>query len=893
MISWLRQSFLRLACFFRRAQLDQDLDAEINSHLQLGIEENLRAGMSPTEARRRALIQFGGTEQAKEQHRDSRGLPWLENLLQDLRFALRMLRKNPGFSAIAVIALALGIGFSTTVFSIFYNGVLYPFPYRDAQRLTVIGIVDTQHNSERFREMYHLNEVAAFRKQAQTFEDVVAYSGWDAVFLHQNTPEQVHACVITPNIMEFWGVPPILGRGITEQDAQPGAGPVALLGYAFWKGMFHADKSVLGTTMIVNKQPRTIIGVMPPRFGLYGADFYIPIPWNRPEPANYEQAMDQNDPMYFFATGLIKRNVSRATAGADLQVIAKQLVSIYSKDYPERFQMTARPMNEVIVDDFGQTLFLLIAAVVLLLLISSSNVASLLLTHHTARAREIALRTALGASRGRLIRQLFVESLVLGLAGCAAGCFVAYVGLQVVRLVPGVSVPGEADMSLNLPVLFFAVLLSLLTTLLFGLSPALLAVKKDLRGSLQTSGVNVNASQSGAQIRAGLVVGQVALSMCLLVFAGLMIRSFLALTNFDPGIRTQGILHADVHFPAHQYTSAESKRAFFDQALPRVSTLPGVTDAAVSIGFPLMGGPASRDVTIPGKPHDKLWFTDFDAVNEAYFSTVGLQLLHGRLLSAADVSGARRVAVVNSTLVKSFFADEDPIGRQIKFNVLDEIPEAPHDAFFEIIGIVNDLKSFDPKAPANPRAYIPYTFSGFGDRSLLVRTVTNPTLLINPLRQVVAGVDSNIVLLRPQTLDQLLQQYVYMKPKFRLISFGTCAGIGLALALIGLFGVMSYSVSLQTHELGVRMALGAQPNNILLLVLRKGILLVGGGILLGLVGSFLSVRILQSQLWGVSAFDPWTLILAPLALLTVGLMACYLPARRATRVDPMIALRYE
>ncbi len=893
MISWLRRSLLRLAAHFRPGQFDEDLEVEISSHLGLAIEENLRAGMNPDEARRQALINLGGTQQAKENHREARGLPALEALLQDLRFALRMLRKSRSFTVIAVLALSLGIGFSTIIFSIFYNGVLYPFPYRDAQRLTVIGIVDTQHNSDRFREVYHLSEVAAFRKQAQTFEDVVAYSGWDTVFLHQNTPEQVHVCVTTPNIMEFWGVPPFLGRGITEQDAQPAAGPVALLGYAFWKSTFHDDKAVLGTTIIVNKHPRTIIGVMPPRFGLFGADFYIPINWNRPEPADYQDAEDKNDPMYFFATGLIKPNVGRETAGADLQVIAKRLATLYPKDYPEHFQMTARPLNEVIVDDFKQTLFLLIAAVVLLLLISSSNVASLLLTHHTARAREIALRTALGASRGRLIRQLFVETLVVGLAGCAAGCFLAYLGLQIVRLVPGVNVPGEADMSLNLPVLFFAILLSLLTTILFGLSPSFLAVKKDLRGSLQTSGVNVSSSGRGVRTRAGLVIGQVALSMLLLVFAGLMIRSFLAVTNFNPGIRTQGLLYAEVHFPAHQYESAESKRAFFDQTLSRISTLPGVTHTAVSFGFPILGGPRSDDVTVPGKPHDKPWTTFFDAVSESYFATVGMQLLRGRLFSADDVAGARRVAVVNTTLAKSFFGNNNPLGRQIKFNVLDQMPEAPHDAFFEIVGIVNDVKSYQPHEPVNPQAYIPYTFSGFGDRSLLVRTVTTPSLVVNPLRQVLADVDPNIVLVHPQTLDELLQRFVYMKPKFRLISFGTCAGIGLALALIGLFGVMSYSVTLQTHELGVRMALGARPATILSLVLRKGLLLVGSGILLGFLTSSLTVRILQSQLWGVSAFDPWTLVLAPLALLAAGLLACYLPARRATHVDPMIALRYE
>jgi predicted permease len=885
------RSFLRNLFLSRR--VEADLDDEVRAHLELMTAENMRAGMAPEEARRAARIELGGVEQVKEQVRVERRGKWLQSVISDCRFGVRQMRKNPGFSVVAVIALALGIGFSTIIFSIFYNGVLYPFLYRDAQRLTVIGITDTQHNSERFREMYHLDEVAAFRKQSQTFEDIVAYSGVDLVYLHQGTSEQLNGCVVTPNLMEFWGVPTLIGRGIGEQDAKAGASPVALLSYAFWKRAFNEDKSVVGTIITLNKQDRTIVGVMPRRFGLYGADVYLPVAWNRPEPKSFAEALDQHEPMYFFATGLIKRNVSKRSAAADIQVIAKQLATVHARDYPEHFQMTAKPLNEVIVDDFKQTLFLLIAAVVLLLLISSSNVASLLLTHHSARSREIAMRSALGASRGRLIRQLFVESLLLGLAGCLAGCLLAYLGLQAVRFVPGINVPGEADMSLNVPVLIFAVLLSFLTTLLFGLSPTFLAVKKDLRANLQGAGVNASGSRSGGRIRAGLVVGQVALSMVLLVFAGLMIRSFIAVSNFDPGIRTQGLLHAVVHFPAHQYESADSKRAFFEQLLPRISTLPGVTAAAESVGFPWMGGPRSDDITVPGKPHEKHWTTDFDAVSEGYFAALGLRVLRGRLLSPTDVFGARRVAVVSNTLVKSFFGDDDPIGRQIKFNVLDQMPEMPHDAYFEIVGVVSDLKSFEPREPMLPQAYVPYTFSGFGDRSLAIRTVTNPALLANNLRHVLADVDPNTVLVHPETLEDRLNKHMYMKPKFRLVSFSVCAGIGLGLALIGLFGVMVYSVTLQTHELGVRMALGAHPGNILALVLGKGLFLVGSGILLGYLTSVLTVRILQSQLWGVSAFDPWTLILAPAALLATGLFACYLPARRATRVDPMIALRYE
>ncbi len=816
----------------------------------------------------------------------------MNGLLRDLLYAVRQLRKHPGFTAVSVIALALGIGLSTTIFSIFYNGVLYPFPYRDAPRLTVISVLDTEHGSEGYRAMFSLDQVAAFRQENHTFDDIVAYSGWDVVYSRQGSSEPVHGCVLTPNAMEFWGVPPLLGRGLLERDSQPGASPVAVLSYAYWKSMFNGDRGVLGATMILNGQARTIVGVMPPRFGLYGADLYIPIAWNRPEPS-LADAIDSPEPTYFFATGIIKRNVSLQTAAADIQVIAQTLLPLHRRDYPEHFQMSAKPMNEVIVDDFKQTLTLLIAAVVLLLLISSSNVASLLLTHHTARSREIALRAAIGATRGRLIRQLFVESLVLGFVGCVAGCSLAYLGLRVVTLVPGLEVPGEADMSLNWEVLFFGVTVSLLTTLLFGLAPALLAVKKDLRSSLQTTGVNVNATSGGARLRAGLVVGQVALSMLLLVFAGLMMRSFFAVMHFDFGIRTQGLLGAEIHFPPHQYETAESKRAFFDQVLPRISALPGVTHVAIAYGVPMEGGPGSEDVTIPGKPHDKHWTTGFDAVSEEYPGAVGLQLLRGRELSAADVASGSRVAVVNQTLVKSYFGNDDPIGRQIKFNELDTIPQTPHDAYFQIVGVVTDFKNFGLERPVFPQAYFPYTYSGLGNRSLLVRAIVNPTLLVNNIRQILASVDANVLLLHPGTVDDFLEKHEYMKPKFRLVSFGACAAIGLGLALIGLFGVMAYSVTLQTHEFGVRIALGAQAGNILGFVLRKGLLLVGGGILLGLLAAVLSVRILKSQLWGVSAFDLGTFVIAPLALLATGLLASYIPARRATKVDPMVALRHE
>jgi predicted permease len=890
----LRATFARLRNLFRKERLDREFSDELNSHLELHTADNLRAGMSPQEARRAALLKLGGVEKTREEYREQRGIAWLETAGQDLAFGVRILRKNPGFTLVAVLALALGIGFSSVVFSLFYNGVLHPFPYRDADRLTAITMVDAQHPDDG-RAYFELDELSAFRTDNHTFDDIVGYTGWGAVYAHDGQRETLHGCVLTPNGMDFWGVHPLIGRGLMEQDSQPGASPVVLLSYSFWKREFHEDPSAIGKPIVLNDASRTIIGVMPRRFGLFGADIYIPIAWNSPEPTFQE--VSDGAPWYFMATGILKPHVSAATVSADLQPIAERFAHLPNRFYPPHFKMATSSMVDAIIgNDFRRTFLLLIGMVALLLSISSSNVASLLLVHTSARAREITLRSTLGASRGRLIRQLLMESLVLGAAGCAAGCLLAFAGLRVAMLFSGtLNLPGEADISLNVPVLLFAVAVSLVTTLLFGLSPAFFAVGKDIRGKLQGSGsgVKVSSSRRGARLRSALVVGQVALSLLLLVFAGLMIRSFRAVTHFDLGMQTKNVFVSLVHFPPRQYESAESKRAYFEPALARLATIPGVLSAATAVGLPFEGGPGSLDVTIPGKTHNDKWTTALEPCSEGYFRTVGLQLLRGRLLSAQDIAGAARVAVVNHTLVDKYFGQQDPLGQHIKFNELDNMPGMPHDAYFAIVGVVSDFRFYGMDRPSPPHAFIPYTFSGFGDRSLLVRTAVDPTLLTGSIRQALGDVDPNPVLSETTTLDAFLNDHAFVKPRFRVISFGTCAAIGLLLSMIGLFGVMAYSVALQTHDLGVRMALGAQSESILRLVLRQGLVLVGSGVLLGLAAALLTARLVQSQLFGVSAFDTGAFIIAPVAPLLIGLLACYLPARRATRVDPLVALRYE
>jgi len=836
----------------------------------------------------------------------------MHDSLQDIRFALRQLKNRPGFASVAILTLALGIGASTVVFSVVYNGVLYPFPYRSADRLTAISIQDLERADRGSRGMYHLDEVAAFRNGNHSFEDILGYGPFPSlVYTHGNTSEILNGVGATTNAMEFWGVPPMLGRGFGKQDVQSGAPPVVLLNYNFWKREFHADKNIIGKTIMLNGKARTIIGVMPPRFQAVGSDVYMPISWTRPEPTRNKFDWDVDDPVYFWATGIIKKGVSYETAAGDIDVIARQLAHVHPDDYPKNFRVNMNGLNDIVLGGYKRTLLLLFAAVGLLLFISCSNVAGLLLAQATARTKEIALRAALGASRMRLTRQLLSESLVLAIAGCGIGCVLAYAGLKGFTLTSLASLahmPGEADISLNRPVLAFVVGISLLSALLCGMAPAFHVVRGDLQRKLASAGVNLNASFQHSRFRSGLVIGQVALSLLLLTCAGLIARSFFALTRIDLGVEPKRVFTAEIHFPRGRYAKAEEKKAFFDRFLPQLDSMPGVSSATELIGLPLLLSPRG-DVTIPGKSHREEWTTNLELCSEGYFQTLGQRLLQGRLLTADDISAARKVAVVNEALARKYFAGENPIGRQIKFNVLDQIPESPRDAYFEIVGVIADSRSFDfeggtmvPLAPdkSQPEAFLPYSITGFGDRAIAMQTQVPPASLVNSVRHILWSIDKDVILVQPNvagavgfSLEQMMQGLVYGKQKFAAMSFGACAVLGFALAIVGLFSVMTYIASLKTHDIGIRLALGAPRIAILQLMLKRGLMLILVGIAIGFVASLGVTRLLNNQFRGVSATDPLTLAGVIFAVLLAGVAACVLPAHRATQVDPMVTLRYE
>ncbi|HET9742766.1 MAG TPA: ABC transporter permease [Terriglobales bacterium] len=811
-------------------------------------------------------------------------MPSMSWLAQDVRYGIRGLRKDRGFALLAIFALALGIGATTVIFSVIDGILLDPFPYRNSDRLTQFFVHDSTRSDRFGRGGFTMPEYLAIKEQNHVFEDIIGTANLDILYTNGDGTKLFRGGKITTNAFPFLGIKPLLGRTIVADDGRPGAVPVVLLGYQIWHDEFHSDPGILGTTIKLNGEQRTVIGVMPQRFRFGALDLWMP------------NDFSNNDVNLLHSMWLLARRkpgVSLKTTSDDLGIITHRLAAIYPKNYPARFDITTMTLADSVVGQFRVMLFALMAAVVMLLLIACSNVANLLLARATAREKEIAIRASLGAGRARIVRQLLVESFLLATAGCLLGCLFAYGGVKgVVAAVPEGIIPAEAHVSLNFIVLLFAIGIMFSATLLCGLAPSLHSSRGDLHNLLKDSNRGTSSGLRHGRIRSALVIGQVALSIVLLVGAGLMMRSLFALQHVELGLNPVNILVARTPLPKGRYDTAEQKRIFFSQVLEKIKALPGVVTATETSTLPPYGGIGS-EVTVPGKTHAQTWLSLFQLCSDGYFPTLELRLLRGRLLSPNDIDSARRVAVINQTLAHNFFGKDDPLGQSIKFNFLDTIADAPHDAYFEIIGIVADAKNRGLQDAPMPEAFLPYTITGSFERGILVRTAVAPLSLLTSVRHEIWSVDSGVALTLTGTLEDYLSRFSYSQPRFGLILFGVFAALGLMLVAIGVFSVMAYTVSLQRHEIGIRMALGAQRENVLRIVLRRGLLLIAMGIAVGELASFGLTRLVASQIWGVSPRDPLTFGAVLALLVIVGLCACLLPARRATRVDPLIALRYE
>ena len=696
--------------------------------------------------------------------------------------------------------------------------------------------------------------------------------------------------VVTANTFDYLGVPPLLGRTITQEDGSPGAPPVFVMNYRLWQREFAGDPRIVGKIFILNGKPTTLIGIMPLQFNAFGANFWLP--------ATPEYGWLQ-------LIGRLKPGVSVRTAGRDLDAIAHRLRKPNpGGNFPEdNFAVVPVTLLDSLIGNFDKILFALLAAVLLLLLIACSNVANLLLARATAREREISLRAALGATRGRLISQLLVESFLLAATATATGCLFAYFGLKVVvALIPAGTLPEETVIHMNTPVLFLSLGLTILTTLLCGLAPAFQAMRSYLQPHLASAAKGTGTSSRLGRLRSGLVVSEVALSITLLIGAGLLMRSFLILTRVDLGFDPKNVLYFELNLPPSYNTNIagtlQRKNALTRQLLERLRALPGVLSVAEMADDPPPLQYQSSDTIIPGKPHTELWETRIEMCSEGYFQTLGLPLLRGRFFSEDDVTAARNVMVVNEAFSRQYFPNENPLGHKVKLEIFDKpyfAAAAPHDTYFEIIGIARDSKTrgYDnPSWQSFPQAFVPYSVAGFNWRVFVARTSVDPSSLLKNMGQEVRSIDPGVQISISGTLEGALQEF-YRGPRFELVVLAAFASIGLALVVIGIFSVMAYTVSLRTQEFGIRMALGAQRGDVSRMVLKNGLILIAAGTIVGVVISLALTRFLASQIGEVSATDPWTFATVAGIVTGTGLAACFLPARRATRVDPLVALRYE
>ena len=805
---------------------------------------------------------------------------------QDVRYGFRGAIAKPGFSLLAVLTLALGIGAATAIFSVIRNVMLDPFPYLDARRVINVQIRDLSAGRPGGRGFLRTAEFLDYQEQSSAFEDVIGGTGQDVLMTTGESTELLQGSLVTANMFTFLGVAPVLGRGLTPEDVKPGAPPVFVLAHKAWLRVFSLDPGILGKSFTLNGIPTTLVGIMPKRFTKLNSDLWQPVTLNRGDPALSEQ--------YFMFQARLKPNVTIQEATADLDVIGHRLAQTYQRDYPKQFRVTAVGWVENIVGQFSKTLYTLAGAVGLLLLIACSNVANMLLARGAAREKEMAIRSSLGASRSRLVRQLLVESALLAIAGAALGCALAYAGLKgLVVLMPEGFVPREADIRLNIPVLLFSLAIGALTSLVFGLVPALQTARNNMVEPLKDSGKGVSGGFRGGKLRATIVVVEVALSMMLLVGAGLLMRSFVRLQTVDLGFDTDNVLVARLPLPRGQYTTGEGKQQFYGELLRRLHALPGVVAATETTSLPPYGG-IGTDIDVLGKTPAERWEAMFQLVSEGYFRTLGIRMTRGRLLSEADIVGARKVAVINQAFVNKYLGNEDPLGQQIRLKMLATMNEGKVDnPVFEVIGVVADAKNRGVQDPASPEVFVPYNITGAFERGILVRTHDNPGALLNAVRREVWAVDRGVAITLTGTLNEYLTRFSYAEPRFSLVLLGVFSAVGLLLVTIGVYSVIAYTVSRQTHEIGIRIALGAARGDVLKMVAFMGIKLLAIGTVIGLAGSVIASRLIESQLWTVSRYDPLTFGLVTGLMVVIGLAACYFPARRAMRVSPIVALRYE
>ncbi|HTZ21011.1 MAG TPA: ABC transporter permease [Opitutaceae bacterium] len=882
-----RQVLFRLQPLFRKKKIEAEMSEEMRVHLEMATEANLAAGMSPDEARAAARREFGGVEQIKESYRDQRGLPWLEDGLRDLRFAARLLRKSPGFTITAVAILALGIGANTAIFSVVNAFMLRPLPYDKANELVVLYENSQEKRIDRFAVAGP--KYLEWRKQNTVFQELGALSVGTQNLTGGMEPVPVVTCQVTPSCLRVWRFRPELGRLFAEDEDQAGKNQLVILTHRLWQARFGGRTDVIGQTIRLDGKLHTVIGVLTDG-GLANWDgseaVFIPLA--------EEKVRDGPGVHYYQAFGRMKPGITLEQCRAEMTMLTGRI-----NQHEPRFGDWGVVIVSLREDELGewpgwQTILLLQGAVLAVLLIACANTANLLLARAASRKKEIAIRLAMGGSRGRVIRQLLIESMLLALLGGAAGVALAAVGLGAAnRWLVTQDITLWTTVRLDPGVLAFSVGLSVLTGVVFGLVPAWQTTKADVQSALKGTSRNATGGVAHRRTLDALVVVEIGLALILLIGAGLFLRNLVQLRGVHPGYDPTNVLALNVALTEARYPGDDQRNQFVASALERLQTLPGVRGAAASDMLPLRGG-SSWDLWVEGrKPHaPNTWGgAQLRRISPDYFRTMGGTLLSGRTFTAADRRGSESVAIISESLARRFFPGEDPIGAHVGTG--DGIA-SPH----TIVGVVRDERIFGVTSRPEPVIYVP-CFQGWfkGSRTsynldFAVRTGGDPLLLAKSIQAEIRALDPEMAFANVQSLERSVSGSLLSQ---RLNSFmlGSFSLTALLLAALGIYGVMANAVSQRTNELGIRVAIGASARDILRLVVGRGLWLTALGVTLGLAGALAFTRFLKSFLFDISPTDPWVFAGVTLFLAAIALVACWLPARRATKVDPVAALRAE
>ncbi len=896
-MSLLRSMVVGLQSLFRKEQVSQELDEELNGFLEMAAEEKMKQGMSRKDALRAVRLERGNLEVTKEVVRSAGWESFLETLWQDLRYGVRMLRTSPGFSIVAILTLALGIGANAAIFSVVNGVLLRPLPFPRADQIVLIY---ESLPGFRINSPFNAPDFRAFSERQRAFESLAIYSNHRYELSGSGEPERIEAARTSAALFPLLGIEPILGRTFASDEDQPGHS-VLVLSYGLWQRRYGADPNILGRTILIDRQPYTVIGIMPRgfQFPIRGerwngapAELWVPLSFTSSE--LQEWGMEYNHTLL----GRVKRGVTLAQAQREAARVIAEVEELYPAQVVAYFRglhLNAKvlPYGREIVGSVRTSLLVLLVAAGLVLLIACANVANLVLARACGRQKEMAIRAALGAARSRLLQQMLLESLLLGIIAGTVGLFIGHTGTRLLISLSPAEIPRMQGIGMDGPVLIFTLGLSLLTVVFFGLRPAIEASRTHPNQALKETGRGTTQGRARRSVQSILVVSQTALAVILLTGAGLLLRSFAKLLETDPGFRPQRALAMSIPVPLRAYSHAHDIRDFYQEILRRTAALPGVTSVGASTDLPLRAREHDGVVQVEGRELSSPIETAHSWILGDYFAAMGITLKRGRMFTPEDRLGAPEVVIISETAARANLPGEDPIGRRLLFG----------GTWHTIIGVASDVKDSAIEKPADPHNYTPYlamsdgaladpTFDGLRTLHLAVRARSDPSSVLSEVRREIASLDPQLAIADAQTMDAEIQESLAPQ-RFNLFLIGLFAILAVFLASVGVYGVLSQSVAQRTHEFGVRIVLGARAKDVVRITVRQGMKLAFLGAAIGSLGAFSLTRLMASLLYGVSAHDPITFIGVVITMCGVAFLACYVPARRAMRVDPMVALRYE